>query len=296
LRRFLKKIIPSFIIDAYKSMKKKKRHAELEKQRSEGKIITKKDISECLHSLGVKEGDIVMLHSSMSSIGYVEGGAKTLIDAFLDVLAQAGTLVMPSFPVIGFNLDYLKTDPLFDIKNTPSRMGAVTEVFRKMPGVKRSFHPTDPVCALGPKAEYLTKDHYGQLTPYNSQSPFYRLCEQNARIVMLGVSLDTLTNLHTLEDAVENFKYPVYYRDLFECRMLDENGKASVMKTKCHDPEWSKKRKCNDLKPLFMQGGFLKEGKLGNATVMLIEAKEMQEWMLKNYFEKGITMYTPQGS
>jgi aminoglycoside 3-N-acetyltransferase len=296
LRRFLKKITPAFVIDAYRSVKKKKRHAELERQRSEGKIITKKSISDCLDQLGIKEGDIVMLHSSLSSIGFVEGGAKTVIDAFLDAVGQSGTLAMPSFPVVGFNLDYLKADPLFNIKNTPSKMGAITEAFRTMENVERSFHPTDPVCALGPKAEYLTKDHYGQLTPYNSQSPFYRLCEQNAKIIMLGVNLDTLTNLHTLEDAVENFKFPVYYPKVFECRMVDENGKSSLMKTKCHDPEWSKKRKCNDLKPLFIQGGFLREGKLGNATVMLIGAKEMHEWILKNYFEKGITMYTPQGS
>ncbi|MGZ3899048.1 MAG: AAC(3) family N-acetyltransferase, partial [Bacteroidia bacterium] len=159
----------------------------------------------------------------------------------------------------------------------------------------RSLHPTDSVCALGLQAFELTHSHFGQLTPYNSESPFYKLCVLNAKIVLIGVNLDSLTNLHTLEDAIPGFKYPVYHSKIFECRMINEKGETVVMKTKSHDPKWSKKRKCNELKPLFKEAGFLAEAKIGEANIIIIKAKEMHEWMVKNYVEKGITMYTPHG-
>jgi len=293
MRQLLLKILPAGFISFYKRYKKilrKKHRDELERN---DKIISGEQIESILISNGIKKGDVVMLHSALSKMGYVKGGAHSVIQAFLNVIGNEGTLVMPSFPAIGYNYDYLNTDPVFDIKKTPSKMGVITETFRNMPGVVRSFHPTDPVCAFGPQAVELTRSHFGQLTPYNSESPFYKLCLLNAKIVLIGVELDSLTNLHTLEDAVLDFKYPVYHSKLFECKMINERGEMLVMKTKSHDPKWSKKRKCNDLKPLFKSAGFLTEARVGEANMIIIKAKEMHEWMVKNYIEKGITMYTP---
>lgn len=296
MRAFLKKILPSFIIESYKNSKKKQRAKELEEQKAGGNILQQRDVEDQLKKMGIKAGDVVMLHSSLSKIGFVEGGANTVINAFLNIVGSTGTLVMPSFPAIGFNYDYLKENPKFDAINTVSKMGVITEVFRKMSGVKRSLHPTDPVTAFGLYAENIVSGHYGQLTPYSANSPFYKLCELNAKIVLIGVDLNSLTNLHTLEDAVDNFKFPVYHSRIFECDIIDEKGIKSKVKTKAHDPKWSKQRKCNELILPFKQAGFMKEGKLGKATVYSINAKQMHEWMVINYNERGITMYTPQGS
>ena len=175
-------------------------------------------------------------------------------------------------------------------------MGAITEYFRKMVGVRRSFHPTDPVCAIGPLAEYFTKDHFGQLTPYNGNSPFYRLCEKGGKILMIGVPLATCTNLHVMEDEIENFKYSVYDEKIFEVTMTDEQGKTHLMKTKVHNPEYSKKRRCDDLIPMFQKEGVLVKGKIGEADSMIIDAKGMLDVMLKQYYKIGVTMYTPYGS
>lgn len=281
-------------MDAYKGLKKNRRAKELEAQKQSGNIITQKKAEEAIRSWGIKAGDTVMLHSSLGKIGFVDGGAGTIINAFLNVI-ENGNLMMPAFPAMGFNFDYLETKPVFDVKNTVSRMGMITETFRKMPGVKRSLHPTDSVVALGPYAEEIVKGHYGRLTPYDDHSPFYKLCAMHGKIVLLGVDFNSLTNLHTVEDAVSDFKFPVYHQKIFECEMIDENGRHSYVKTKVHNPQWSKKRKCNDLIEPFKQGGFLKEGKLGNALAYIIEAHAMHDWMLKNYREKGISMYTPRG-
>jgi aminoglycoside 3-N-acetyltransferase len=296
MKSFLKKIIPSFILDLYRKEKSKERMKEIEKAKEEGNVHTRNSILEFLRISGIKEGDAVMLHSSLTSLGFVEGGADAVINAFLTSVGNSGTLMMPSFPASGFNFDHLNAGNVFDVRYTAGKTGIISETFRKMQGVRRSLHPTDPVIAFGPKAEFLTNEHFGQLTPYNEKSPFMKLCELNGKIILVGVDLNSLTNLHTLEDAVKDFKFPIYHPKVFDCALIDENGGKKIMKTKVHDPAWSRKRKCNELIPVFTKDGCLKELKMGKTGVYLIDAKGMHESMLKNYREKGITMYTPQGS
>ena len=295
MRKILLKILPQSLIDLYKSNKKRSRLQQREQLLKKNDIVTEAMIVTALHHNGIKTGDTVMLHSSLSKIGYVENGANTLINALLQTIGAEGTLMMPAFPAVGYNYDYLKTNPVFDIKQTPSKMGIVTETFRKQTHVLRSLHPTDSVTAMGKQAQYLVKDHFGQLTPYNANSPFYRLCGLKGKILMLGVDLNSLTNLHTIEDAVNDFEYPVYHKTLFTTALIDETGKRVSMQTKVHDPFYSKKRRCNDLMPHFEKAGFLKHFKIGQANCMLINADKMHEWMVENYKTKGITMYTPNG-
>lgn len=295
MRKLLRNILPQALIDIYKQGKKRAAARQREELAKNKQALSGTAIVATLRQQGIKEGDVLMVHSSLRKIGLVENGAGTLIDALLKILGDQGTLMMPSFPAIGFNYDYLKSKPLFDLRNTPSRMGIVTETFRKKSGVLRSLHPTDSVIAFGREAEYLVKDHFGQLTPYNDKSPFYRLCALNGKILMIGVGLESLTNLHTLEDAVPDFKYPVYHGTVFTTELLDAAGNKQTMQTKVHNPAWSKKRRCNDLIPHFEAAGLLKQFKLGLADCLLIDAHAMHAWMMENYQSRGITMYTPRG-
>lgn len=295
MRKLLLNILPQSLIDLYKSNKKRSRLQQREQLLKKNDIVTEAMIINALQHNGIKSGDAIMVHSSLSKIGYVEHGANTLINALLQTIGTEGTLMMPAFPAVGYNYDYLKTQPVFDVKQTPSKMGIVTETFRKQPNVLRSLHPTDSVSAKGKQALYLVKDHFAQLTPYNANSPFYRLCQWKGKILMIGVDLNSLTNLHTLEDAVSDFEYPVYHKTIFTTSLIDHDGKKLSMQTKVHDPVYSKKRRCNDLMPYFEKAGFLKHFKIGKANCMLIEADKMHEWMVENYKTKGITMYTPNG-
>lgn len=295
MRQFIRNILPQQFIDFYKNQKKRRKQKQLKMLANTNYVVTQSQIIEQLKKVGLKSGEVVMLHSSLSKMGYVEGGPQTIIDSILNVIGDEGTLVMPAFPAIGFNYDYLMTNPVFDIANTPSKMGVITEVFRKMKQVKRSLHPTDSVCALGKQADYLTKDHVNQLTPYNENSPFYRLCELKAKIILMGVDLNSLTNFHTLEDAVPDFEYPVYHQTIFNTQLIDESGKTLVMKTKVHNPFFSKKRKCNDFIKPFTNAGFMTLFKIGLANCYCIEADKLHKWMIENYTLKGISLYTPQG-
>lgn len=295
MRKFLLNILPKSFIIFYKNNKKRQRLKQREFLISQNKSVTKQHIIDKLKSIGITKGDVVMLHSSLSKIGFVQNGANTLINALMEVIENDGTLVMPAFPAVGFNYDYLKTNPVFNVKETPSKMGIITEVFRKKENVFRSLHPTDSVCAFGKQAEYLVKDHFNQLSPYNKYSPFYKLCQLQGKIILIGVDLNSLTNFHTPEDAIANFEFPVYHKTQFDTDVIDENGVKKTMHTKVHNPEWSKKRKCNDFIVPFENAGFLKKFTLGKAQCMVINANEMHTWLVENYNTKGISLYTPQG-
>lgn len=295
LKQFILKYSPNFILELAKKLKKNQRKKQLLEQEKNKQGISKEKLIADLKQIGLKKGDSVLVHSSLSKIGFVIGGPKTVLDALFEVIEEDGTLLFPTFPAKGRNKTHLEENPFFDIKNTPSQMGSITEYFRKLDNVFRSFHPTDSVCAKGPLADYYTNSHFGQTTPYNEYSPFRKLCSKNGKILMLGTTLNgACTNLHTLEDAV-NFKYPVYDKKEFEVKMIDINGKECYMKTKVHNPEYSAKRNCDALKPMFEKENVLVNGIVGEAKTMLIDANKMLEIMIKYYNEKGVTMYTPFG-
>jgi aminoglycoside 3-N-acetyltransferase len=98
-----------------------------------------------------------------------------------------------------------------------------------------------------------------------------------------------------LEDAVM-FKFPVYFPKVYEVKMRDATGAIQLMRTKVHDPAFSKKRLPDELIPMFEKDGALVHGTFGEAPVMIVDAKKLFASMVKNYTEKGVTMYTPHGS
>lgn len=156
-----------------------------------------------------------MVHSSLSSIGYVLGGAQTVVRSLLEVSGFDGTLVMPAFsPEVSdpagwsdhpFGDDDLKLAqdhvPAFDAAVTPTSMGAIAEAFRTWPGVLRSEHPQVSVAACGPLAARIVSPHeiaWGQ----GAGSPFERLYDLDATLLLLGVGFNRATFLHFAESRV----------------------------------------------------------------------------------------------
>ena len=137
------------------------------------------------------------MHSSLSSIGYVEGGADAVVDAFLDVLGSTGTLVVPTFTFSHGG----KLDPVFDPIRDASEMGRITEVTRTRPGARRSRHLLHSVAALGPHAEEITAVHGP--SAWAADGPFWQLYELDAHILMLGVPYLRCTFFHVIEQLVQ---------------------------------------------------------------------------------------------
>ena len=153
--------------------------------------VTGADIAGSLRAMGLEAGDRVMVHSSLSSMGHVEGGADTVVQAFLDVLGPQGTLMVPTFT--HSSCEY------FDPLESPSLNGAVTEAARRFPGAVRSLHPTHAVTAIGPDAESLVADDLNR-GALGKGCALDRLIKKGGNIFLLGVSQSSNSAIHIGED------------------------------------------------------------------------------------------------
>lgn len=185
-------------------------------------------LTDDLRKIGIKAGDVILVHSSLSSMGFVEGGAKTVIDALEAVIGKEGTLLFPSFTY----REVYETHR-FSICDSEVCVGKIPETFRKEAGVIRSIHPTHSVCARGRFAKEITKNHELDRTPMGTNSPFRRLCTYNAKILMLGCSLGSTSFMHALEEEGE-LEYCLTPYEV-EYTVVDEKGNQSTDKYRKHN-------------------------------------------------------------
>ncbi len=297
LRDVIRSMIPARILHWYRSRQKEKVRVQLEKQRRAGSGVSQTDLAYQLTKMGIQPGDVLLVHTSLSKMGYIEGGPESVVHAFLNAVGENGHVLMPTSPNAGLQLDYVKKLGCFDIRYSPSKLGAVSETFRQLPKARRSASVTEPVSCVGPDAEWFTKDHIDQQTPYNEHSPFYKVAARKGKILYVGCTFDNAgTSLHLLEDAIADFKFPVYYPELFEVKVRHEDSNLSTHYIKVHNPEMSAKRRCDELIPLFEKHGVLKHTMLGSAPTLLVDANGMLKVMIDEYVKNGVTMYTPHGS
>jgi aminoglycoside 3-N-acetyltransferase len=288
--------VPKGLKDLKKRWKKKRFNAQMERWVVSGKVWTANDLSVHLSDAGITLGDQVMVHASMSKMGVLEKGPESFIDALKEVIGSSGAILMPTSPIPTLQFDYVQSNPVFDVRNTPSAMGAISEVFRKFPEVHRSLHPTEPVAAWGVDAYEYIKDHTVKNTPYHGDSPYGKLIQNGGKILYIGVTLDNAgTHLHTLEDAID-VGVPVYYPQEFKLPVIDYDGKEIIITTKVHNPEYSKKRRCDELLPMFLQEGVYREVQIGKAKTLVFDAKKMFDVMVGAFNERGVTMYNPEGT
>ena len=291
-----KSFIPNFLKEIFRSLKHKKRQAELLNQQQSGQGLTKDELKQSLLNAGIQPGDHIMVHASLSKMGFIEGGADTAVDVLKEAVGTLGIVLMPTSPIARLQLDYVSDNPLFDVLNTPSAMGKISEVFRTSDGVVRSYHPTEPVAAWGAKAYEYIKDHTTKNTPYHWDSPYGKLIQHGGKILYVGVTLDNAgTHLHTLEDALD-VGVPVYYSKEFKLSVCDYEGNEMIVATKVHNPEYSKKRRCDELLPMFLREGVYREVYIGKAKTLVFDAKKMFDVMVTAFTERGVTMYNPEGT
>lgn len=298
MKKKLKNLLPLIIVKILKKLRTHYKRTALKLKKNIGKVYTEKDILNGLRENGIKEGDSLLVHCRMSSIGYVEGGENSIISALCKAVnaPSEGTILMPTFPMNQMSEYYFADNPVFDVINTPSSMGKVSEQFRKMPGVKRSLHPSHSISAFGRNTNYFLDDHFRQMYPFNVNSPFYKLSEIEGKIILIGLKMgEALTNLHVIEDTIKNYNISVYKKNIYTARLIDYEGKEHKVPLKIHDSNTSKKRKCDDLEHFFNDDKIMKKGKIGDAYCMIFNAKKLNNRMIELYNE-GITIYNPTPS
>ena len=162
---------------------------------------TRKDLTEDLRSLGVRAGDLLMVHAGVRSVGRIVGGVNTLVQAMFDAVGPDGTIAA----YVDFEPWFEEPDdpahiPVFDkrIAQAARDHGVLHETLRTWPGALRSDHPDAGVVAIGKLAEWLTAEHPFQFG-YGERTPFERVVEARGRVLMIGAPLDTISLLHHAE-------------------------------------------------------------------------------------------------
>ena len=257
------------------------------------KTVFKSDIIHALKSVGLQRGDSVMVHTSLGKIGYVCGGAQTVIEALIETVGEDGTIMMPTQswknldPEIGVHPDADKADwdgirenwPAYDKAITPTNtMGAVAEMFRSWPGTVRSDHPARSVAAWGKNAEYLTKNH-DISDIFGDRSPIGKLYELDGKVLLIGVDYNKNTSIHLADVRAE---YPGKHNSVEHSAVM-ENGKRVW---KAYETLFVDGEDFIDIGKAFEAVHAVRKADLGETKLRLMKQRELVdfavEWIEKN--------------
>ncbi|HET9526936.1 MAG TPA: AAC(3) family N-acetyltransferase [Pyrinomonadaceae bacterium] len=158
-------------------------------------------IREALESCGAFKSDLLLVHSSLSACGSIDGGPETVVNALRSWITDRAALALPthtwSYP------DASGVAPVYDFRATPSVVGTITNYYWRQPGIVRSQHPSHSIAISGPGAEDLCRDHELRETPCGPGTPYLSIAEGNSSVLMFGATMDAYTLYHTAEDAAE---------------------------------------------------------------------------------------------
>ncbi len=247
------------------------------------------DLIIILSKLGLSESDNVFVHSSYDQFLGFQGKPYDVVESIRQVIGATGTILMPSMPFKDSALRYITSGKKFDLCKTPSAMGLLTELFRRDPDTRRSSHPTHPILANGPLADFFISGHEKATTPCGKHSPFDKLTERGGKFLLLGTGIEVLTFFHYLEERFEeNMPRSPFTEDHHTVVFTGDNGDERVINTRLYDQAVSRSRSLSPLQHQLRINGHWKHLKLGTLKVALIRAddivKAYQQLIAQNVF------------
>lgn len=246
-------------------------------------LNTVNTLAKDLQTLGVEQGSIVLVHSSLSSMGWVNGGPVAVIEALINTVTSSGTLVMPTqsgelsepsawgHPPVPESWweDIRKTMPPYNKETTPTNgMGKIVENFRTYPGVSRSDHPAVSFAAWGKEMAQVLANHSINFG-LGEESPLAKLYHLDARILFIGTGYDTNTAFHLGEYRAPGNQI------VLEGAPITKGGKRiwqSYQDIEFQEEEFEQMGK------LFEQQYSVKKGSIGQAESRLFSLKDAVDY------------------
>jgi aminoglycoside 3-N-acetyltransferase len=261
---------------------------------TKGLPATVESIRDDLSALGVAPGMVLLVHSSLSSLGWTCGGPVAVVLALEDALGPKGTLVMPTYSDDLSEPSYWKnppvpqawwatirqTMPAFDASMTPTRgVGVIPECFRKQEGTRRSLHPSDSFSARGPQAEMIVSNHTLDF-PMGDGSPLSRIYDLSGSILLLGATFQCASSLHLAE-----------YRAKFHGKKQVKRGTSGLLEGRRTwlefiDFDWDDSDFSTIGARFAETTGLVRSGRVANSAAQLLPHRQFVdfavEWMEKN--------------
>lgn len=241
--------------------------------------LDKEVIKKSLSEIGLKKRDIVFVHSSLSALGYIKGGADTVIDAFLETLGPDGTLLMANHPAPftiiedGLGKCSRQGKQPFNPKTTPSSVGKIADSFWRKKGVMRSLHPSHSVAGIGPLAKEMLSGHSLTSKPFSRESPFGKMLDYNGYFLFFGAEMTSATFFHALEEW-HNLPYLQEGKVLVDCNGREKKVTINGLPSGHRDFYTLPNKIMSRLKKKKTD---IKIKKVGLGRIKMVKAKELYE-------------------
>lgn len=259
------------------------------------KKYTTDDLISTMCKMGMKKGSVVFIHSAMTEFYNYKGTAVELIEGIINVIGDKGTLMMPAYPKDKKKLFKIASESdkvVFDVNNTPSGAGYLSEVFRTYPGVKRSINLQHSVCARGRLADYFVSEHHLSNIAWDEYSPYYKLAmNQEAIIYCLGLEpyLRNVTLIHCTETILrDKYEYfSSFFGKVIKYRFLDQNNNLGFHEMVLNTKSGVRSEK---VVKLFFDKLKYKRRMLSNLKIETVESNYMYKACIE-LADKGISIY-----
>lgn len=252
--------------------------------------LTQQQIADELSKLGLQHGDSVLIHSAMRTLGHVEGGAPTVVNALLDVIGERGTLIAPTFTFIHEPED----DPIIDPATDKSEMGAITEAVRLHPDAVRSIAYRHSFAAIGRRATVIT-DVDPAFSVFDIRSSFGVMLALNTKVLLLGVNYSNSTSHHFAEWICD-----VPYRHTVDMNVKVRRADGSIVQQPMIDYQpfgygGKQHTDFNRLGQIQEDRGTVSVGAIGNSVVRLFSQRDLVD-IAQEEAEKDFNIFrNPEG-
>jgi aminoglycoside 3-N-acetyltransferase len=241
---------------------------ENQKQQS----VTGEDLLADLRSAGILSGDLLVVHSSLRSLGHVEGGAAAVVEALRMATAPGGAVFFPALSFRGSVTVFLRETKTVDLREMPSMNGAIPRAAGARPDALRSLHPTHSVIGVGDRAgEFLANLQSGQ-GPCGADSPFHTIALAGGKIGLIGVGNGCNTTLH----CVEEFAAPyIFNGEVFEAHVIGMDGREADITVRGYTTDTP--RDFAAIEPRLLAEGIMKIHPLAGAELRLLDGQRVVE-------------------
>ena len=246
-------------------------------------VLSKKVLAGDLRALGLREGDLVVMHSDLTAVAPVrqilaapDGGMRWLVDAFREILGTDGILAVPTFTKTFKPGQPGPSGLVWNPRNTPSRVGQITNYVLKEPDVRRSDHPTHSLAAVGEGAERFVSGHSWRegASTFERKGPWGHLVDSDGYIMWLGTAMPTQTACHVVEDWMQ---LPYMARAI---ALVEEGGGTKEIEV-TQSPAGHRDfyRKGSKVDVAWEKAGLAKKGRVCRAETALMRAREFIGWL-----------------